>query len=187
MSTAAMLSFLIAIIAYITWLAGFRVFVDFSVAPHKYALDIQAYAPPISEKESQAIAAKTWQAWYGIGNIFAGSFLIAAFAIQHTETASTILLFALAGLLKQEHLSGEKTSMKQDDTQPIKYANLPNWPTQRLKKWRFQAIKKKAENLATAARHEPGTTWHARAMRDASGCEERIAAIDKVLSEREQA
>lgn len=72
------------------------------------------------------------------------------------------------------------------DTQPIRYANLPNLPTDRLKKWRKQAAKKRDEKLATAHRHPAGTHWHTRAMREAEACTEKITAIDKVLSEREQ-
>jgi hypothetical protein len=73
-----------------------------------------------------------------------------------------------------------------DDTQPIRYANLPNWPTDRLKKWRKQAIKRRDEKQAIAQRHPVGTPWHTRATREAEACTEKIEAIDKVLSEREQ-
>jgi hypothetical protein len=67
-----------------------------------------------------------------------------------------------------------------DDTQPIpRYQNLPNWPTDKLKRWRAKAVKKRDEKLTIAARHEAGTPWNTRANRQAGRY--------KVLSKREQA
>jgi hypothetical protein len=65
------------------------------------------------------------------------------------------------------------------------YANLPNWPTDRLKKRRAQAAKKRAEKLAVARKHPVGTSWRTRAERDAAGYQERIDIIDRILAERQ--
>jgi hypothetical protein len=75
--------------------------------------------------------------------------------------------------------------MKQDDdTQTIRYANLPNCPTDRLKKRREQPAKKRDEKLAIAQRHPAATSWRTRARREVEGCKEKIASIDKVISNR---